>query len=79
MNSVRKTRGPRKTPRASGPDLWDRRAWCDQMGIGLVTYYSLTEKPRTVKIGKGMVRITESPAAYARRVAQLQEQELQAA
>ena len=72
--SNRKLRGPRRAPQACGPDVWDIPPWCGQLGIGRGTYYTLKQKPRSVRLGK-LVKIIEAPAEYTRRIAALAEKE----
>lgn len=48
--------------------LWSIPAWCSQFGCSEVFYYSLDPGPRTVRFGKRLVRIVESPAGYAERI-----------
>jgi hypothetical protein len=75
MPTVEKKARPALQSRA---EVWDIPTWCGQLGIGRSTFYSLKVKPRTVYLGK-LCKIIEDPAAYARRVAALQEQGAQAA
>jgi hypothetical protein len=64
----------RKRPEAAGNGVWDLRPWCDQFGIALSTFYTLKTKPRSTRVGR-LLKIIESPADYAQRLASLQEQQ----
>jgi hypothetical protein len=64
----------RKRPEAAGNGVWDLRPWCDQFGIAISTYYTLKAKPRSTRVGR-LLKIIESPADYAQRIASLQEQQ----
>jgi hypothetical protein len=61
------SRGTRKAPRASGPDVWDIPEWCGQLGIGRTTFDVLEVKPKSIRIGK-LRKIIESPIDYLIRV-----------
>ena len=64
----------RKRQEAAGNGVWDLRPWCDQFGIAISTYYTLKDKPRSTRVGR-LLKIIESPADFAQRIASTQEQQ----
>jgi hypothetical protein len=64
--------GSRSRPEAAGNGVWDLRPWCDQFGIAISTYYTLKDRPRSTRVGR-LLKIIESPADYARRIAEMQQ------
>lgn len=57
---------------------WNISGWCAATSISRATFYTLTLKPRTVKIGRRTV-VIESPQAYLARIAGLKESQREAA
>lgn len=50
---------------------WSITSWCQATSISRATFYTLFQKPRTVKIGSRTV-VIESPREYLARIAEAQ-------
>ena len=51
--------------------IWSLRSWCEQFGCSVGTFYVLPVKPYHMRV-RDQVRITESPAEFAKRIAREQ-------
>ena len=51
--------------------VWNVPEWSAALNLGRSTYYTLSIRPRSIKIGKRHL-IVESPAAYVERLAAIQ-------
>ena len=50
---------------------WNIPEWCRELRLGRSTFYTLSIRPRYIKVGKRLI-VIESPADYAARIAKLQ-------
>ena len=49
---------------------WSIPEWCTATSISRASFYLLTHKPQTVKLGRRTV-VIESPQSYLQRIAEL--------
>lgn len=63
------------TPEAQAAG-WTIPDWCSATSISRASFYLLTQRPQTVKLGRRTV-VIESPATYLARIASIQKEAAQ--